>query len=76
MVFKGLLKYGYNKEAETLAEKTIKLFGKDFEENGALHEYYEPDTGEPILNKGFQDWNYLVINMIAWLEGKPVIEEF
>jgi hypothetical protein len=76
MVFRGLLKYGYNKEAKTLAEKTIKLFGKDFEENGALHEYYEPDTGEPILNKGFQNWNYLVTNMIAWLEGKPVIEEF
>jgi len=76
MVFKGLIKYGYDKEAKELAEKTIKLFGKDFDKNGALHEYYEPETGEPILNKGFQNWNYLVINMIAWLQGRPVIEEF
>lgn len=36
MVFKGLVKYGYNKEAKDLAVKTIKLFGKDFEKNGAL----------------------------------------
>ena len=76
MVFKGLLEYGFKKEARALAEKTVKLFGKDFEEHGALHEYYEPETGEPILNKGFQNWNYLVINMIAWLKGNPVIEEF
>jgi len=75
MVFKGLVKYGYTKEAKELAAKTIKLFGKDFEKTGALHEYYEPETGEPLLNKGFQNWNYLVLNMIAWVEGKAVIEE-
>lgn len=76
MVFKGLEKYGYTKEATELATKTIRLFGKDFKKNGALHEYYEPETGEPLLNKGFQNWNYLVLNMVAWLEGKKAIEEF
>ena len=76
MVFSGLVNYGYTNEAEELAIKTILLFGKDFEKNGALHEYYEPETGEPILNIGFQNWNYLVLNMIAWLEGEKVIKEF
>lgn len=76
MVFKGLEKYGYKKEATELAQKTIRLFGKDFKKNGALHEYYEPETGEPLLNKGFQNWNYLVLNMIASLEGKKTVEEF
>ena len=76
MVYKGLLNYNYTTEARQLAEKTIMLFGKDFEANGALHEYYEPETGEPILNKGFQNWNYLVMNMIAWLEGRTAVEEF
>lgn len=76
MVFRGLLEYGYIDEAKELAEKTIMLFGKDFEKNGALHEYYEPETGVPILNKGFQNWNYLVLNMIAWIEGRNVISEF
>lgn len=76
MVFKGLVDYGYELEAKELASKTVCLFGKDFEKNGALHEYYEPETGQPILNKGFQNWNYLVINMIAWMENKKVISEF
>jgi len=76
MVFKGLKDYGYNTEAKELASRTIWLFGKDFEKNGALHEYYEPETGEPLLNIGFQNWNYLVLNMIAWLDGKPTVEEF
>jgi putative isomerase len=71
-----LLKYGYNEEAKELACKTIMLFGNDFKENGVLHEYYEPDTGEPILNKGFQNWNYLVLNMIDEMTGSKTIEEF
>ncbi len=76
MVFKGLEDYGFKKEARELAVKTINLFGKDFEKSGALHEYYEPETGEPLLNKGFQNWNYLVLNMAAWLQGKTVVSEF
>jgi len=76
MVFKGLVNYGYTSEARDLANKTILLFGRDLENCGALHEYYEPDTGEPLLNKGFQNWNYLVANMIAWKEGRKVVEEF
>ncbi|WP_347840334.1 trehalase family glycosidase [uncultured Draconibacterium sp.] len=76
MVFKGLVDYGFDAEARDLATKTVQLFGRDFEKSGALHEYYEPETGEPLLNKGFQNWNYLVINMIAWLEGRPVVQEF
>ncbi len=76
MVFRGLVKYGFRDEANDLVIKTIALFGRDFETSGALHEYYEPETGAPLLNKGFQNWNYLVVNMIAWLEDRPVVEEF
>ena len=76
LTFRGLVRYGYNDDARALVEKTIRLLGRDFEQNGALHEYYLPDNGEPVLNKGFQNWNYLVLNMIAWYEGKPCSEEF
>ena len=76
LVFRGLLKYRFEAEARELAEKTILLFGRDFERFGALHEYYQPENGEPILNKGFQNWNYLVLNMINWLEGKTAVWEF
>lgn len=76
MVFRGLADYGFNKEARTMAQKTVALYGSDLKNEGALHEYYNPDTGEPIINKGFQNWNYLVLNMIAWLEGRKVVREF
>lgn len=74
--FGGLIRYGFVDDARDLAEKTIRLFGRDLERYGALHEYYQPDNGEPILNRGFQNWNYLVLNMIAWLTGETVIAEF
>jgi putative isomerase len=76
LVFRGLLTYGYEQEAREVAEKTILLLGKDFEQYGALHEYYLPDNGAPVLNKGFQNWNFLVLNMAAWLDGKAVVSEF
>ena len=76
MVWRGLADYGLNKEARMMAEKTVALFGEDLKKNGALHEYYDPDTGEPIMNPGFQNWNYLVLNMMAWLEGRNVVHEF
>jgi len=76
LVFRGLVNYGYSNEAKELAEKTILLLGSDFERFGALHEYYLPENGEPVLNKGFQNWNFLVINMIAWLENRKAITEY
>ena len=76
LTFRGLVKYGLDEEAKDLAGKTIRLFGRDMERFGALHEYYQPENGEPILNRGFQNWNYLVLNMAAWLEGRDFIEEF
>lgn len=63
-------------DARDLCDKTIALFGRDLERFGALHEYYLPDNAEPVLNPGFQNWNYLVLNMIAWREGRDVVTEF
>ena len=62
--------------ADPINPKTITLFGNDFKKEGALHKYYDPDSGVPIMNKGFQNWNYLVLNMIDQLTGKKTIEEF
>ena len=76
MVFRGLADYGLKREARMMAEKTVALFGEDLKRNGVLHEYYDPDSGEPIMNPGFQNWNYLVLNMVAWLEGRSVVREF
>ena len=76
LVFRGLQKYGFAEDARTLAEQTVALFGQDLEANGSLHEYYHPDSGEPIVTKGFQNWNFLVLNMIAYLEGRQMVTEY
>jgi putative isomerase len=76
MCFRALLNYGYTEEAKALAETIIAVFGKDIEECGEMHEYYHPDTGEGIHGQGFQSWNLLINNMIAYLEGRDTVKEF
>ena len=75
-VFKGLLRYGYEQECKALAQKTIDLLNNDFLANSAFHEYYDPESGKGVFNKGFSSWNVLAANMIAYLENQEVIEEW
>lgn len=63
VVFSGLLRYGYRAEAKALCEGTLRLLGRDLEQTGSLHEYYDPFTGKPIMNGGFVNWNVLALNM-------------
>lgn len=75
MVFRSLLKYGYTDLARELAEKTVKMLEDDIRACGEMHEYYDPETGKPVNNQGFQSWNMLAVNMKAWLDGEEVVEE-
>ena len=59
-----------------MAERTVALFEKDLAAGGELHEYYDPESGEPVINPGFQNWNLLSLNMRAWLNHEKVVEEF
>ena len=63
-VWKALQRYGYKKEANALADKTLLLLSRDLKANGSLNEYYHPDTGAALSHKGFMDWNLLVLEMI------------
>lgn len=67
-VFKGLLNYGFKDEATDLAEKTLKLMAEDLKATGNLHEYYNPETCEPVMNSGFINWNILALNMFNELQ--------
>ena len=75
-MFKALLRYGYKKEADELATKTLDLLKEDLDRCGAFHEYYNPETGEGLFNKGFSSWDLLAFNMLEYFDGKEVIEEF
>ena len=68
MAFDGLRKYGYVEEAKKLAYQTVELFGKDLEETGELHEFYDPETGKTVFTKGFQSWNLFAVEMVKWLK--------
>lgn len=70
VVFRSLMNYGYKDEAKIICDNTVNLLGSDLEKTGSLHEYYDPYTGEPIMNGGFINWNILAINMIDELNGK------
>lgn len=74
--FRGLLNYGYKKEAEQLCGKTLLLLGEDYEKTGTLHEYYSPETGEPVMNPDFLNWNMLAVNMVMELDGEPPASDY
>lgn len=69
IVFKGLLNYGYINEARKIAENVLKNLYRDICENGAMHEYYNPETGKSDINLGFMNWNALAGLMIKELHG-------
>ncbi|HJB28689.1 MAG TPA: trehalase / alfa-L-rhamnosidase / mannosyl oligosaccharide glucosidase [Candidatus Blautia faecavium] len=70
VVFKGFLNYGFREEAEELCRRSLLLLGRDLEESGNLHEYYDPFTGKPIMNGGFINWNILAVNMAGDLNAE------
>jgi len=63
-VWKALSAYGFRREADELADKTVALLAASLKSDGSLNEYYHPDTGKPLSHKGFMDWNLLVLEML------------
>ena len=51
------------------------MLAADIRACGEMHEYYDGDTGAPVVNPGFQNWNLLAINMGAWLRGERAVAE-
>lgn len=59
LIFKGLLNYNYIEEAKSLANNLLTNLCRDIDENGGMHEYYNPETGNSTINLGFMNWNAL-----------------
>lgn len=68
LVFRGLMRNGYKREAEDLYERTLTLLGDDVSKTGTMHEYYDSISSEPVMNGEFLNWNMLVLNMKRDLE--------
>ena len=58
-MFHALNNYGYKKEAQEVADKTIKLLAMSLKNIGSFAENYHADTGEPLYAREFASWNIL-----------------
>jgi glycogen debranching enzyme len=56
MIFHGLIKYGYDKEARELADKTYKMV---LDMNPVTREYYDSETGQGYGMNPFWGWSSL-----------------
>jgi len=66
----ALLNYGFQKEAQELAQKIVGLCLHDIEKSGGMHENYHADTGAPLAAPNFVSWNLLVGQMIEQARTK------
>ena len=69
-VMHALLRYGYCKEAELLADDTVELVYKSIQELGFMRENFDGETGEGLYADNFASWNILTDKFHAYLEGK------
>lgn len=63
LAYRALKQYGFDREANELTANTLNLLYTDMEQTGVLHEYYSPETGQPINGPGFVSWNLLALCM-------------
>jgi putative isomerase len=68
MIMHGLMNYGYPKEAQELARKTVALLVRDYATSGGMNECYTPETGKPVAGGHFLSWNLLAEHMIEEAE--------
>lgn len=83
--FVSLFRYGFLDEARELVRRLTRLYLRDFEFCGSLHENYDAETGMPMapsaeqskhgLEGGFLGWNLLLEDMIEILNGHPHLLE-
>jgi putative isomerase len=68
LLMHGLMNYGHRKEAQTLAEETVKLLVQDLEKTGGMNECYNPETGAPAAGGHFLSWDLLSEHMVQEAE--------
>ncbi len=69
IAWEGLRRYGYEEIAAELAEDLLETLARDIEDNGCLHEYYHPESGEGLTHPGFVNWNTLAVRMADSVGG-------
>ena len=68
----ALARYGYAREARSLCEKVVGLLANDARTcgEGAFHENYHAETGEPLnFADGFGSWSLMIRHLPADLDA-------
>jgi len=68
LIMHGLMNYGYNKQAQQLAERTQEVLVRDLEKTGGMNECYNPDRGTPLAGGHFVSWDLLGEHMVEEAE--------
>ena len=69
LIFEGVLNCGYKDVAKDIADNLLSNLIRDINENGLLHEYYNPETGYSSIAPGFMNWNALAGLMVPMLNN-------
>lgn len=69
LVMHGLLRYGYNEAARSLASRVVGLLDRDVAETGGMHENYDAETGAGLWSPNFGSWNLLAAYTIPEAES-------
>lgn len=67
-VMHGLLRYGYQREAVSLAKKISSLLENDLKSTGGMHENYDGENGHGLWSPNFGSWNMLALHMLSEAE--------
>lgn len=65
----GLARYGYRDEALEVAGRLVRTFAGDIKKNGGLHEFYDGESGQPVMRLGFLSWNLLAYRILEDLRN-------
>jgi len=74
-MFHALLNYGFYKEAEELADKTINLLARSLSEEKTFYENYDAETGKGLFAADFGSWNVLADIMHHELDNGWILEK-
>ncbi len=59
LLMHGLMNYGFDEPAQTLARETVDLLVRDLKATGGMNENYNPETGAPTAAGKFVSWDLL-----------------
>ena len=72
----ALARYGYRDDAVNVSMRLIKTYANDILQNGCIHEYYNGDTGQPVIRPYFTSWNVMALRVVEDIKNNRDLTTF